>query len=150
MTASGTMAFDIREAAPADYEEVVRLWRSTGLAAKTTGRDGRDAFERQLRAFPGLYLVAEAGGRIVGVVLGSHDHRKGWINRLAVAPECQRCGVGMALACACDTALRAVGVEIVAALIEQGNAESERLFRHMGYRSDVAVTYLRKLDRPDA
>ena len=36
--------------------------------------------------------VAEAGGELVGVVLGTHDGRKGWINRLAVAPAYQRRG----------------------------------------------------------
>jgi len=150
MPESDTPAFEIREAVAADYDDVVRVWNESGLPTKTTGRDGREAVERQLRAFPGSYLVAEVGGQIVGVVLGSHDGRKGWINRLAVVPSHRRLGIGLALAEACDAALRTAGMEIVAAMVEEGNDASERLFRRMGYRSDVAVTYLRKLDRPDA
>jgi len=150
MPASGTPAFEIHEAVASDYDAIVDVWRESGLSAKTTGRDGREAFERQLRAFPDSYLVAEVDGRVVGVVLGSHDGRKGWINRLAVVPSHRRLGIGLALAQSCDSALRAASMEIVAAMIEEGNDASEQLFRRLGYRSDVAVTYLRKLDRPDA
>ncbi len=140
----------IREAVAADYDAVLDLWNKTNAKPRVSGRDGRAAFEHQLGQFPGLYLVAENAGRLIGVVLGTHDHRKGWINRLAVLPPYRRRGIGRALAQACDAAIRAGGIEIVAALVEEGNDASMSLFRDLGYKTDVAVTYFRKLDRPDA
>ena len=140
----------IREAVAGDYDAVLDVWNKTGLHPRISGRDGRAAFEHQLKQFPGLYLVAEDQGRIVGVIIGTHDHRKGWINRLAVLPQYRRRGIGRTLAQACDDAIRAAGIEIVAALVEDGNDASMSLFRDLGYKTDVAVTYFRKLDRPDA
>jgi len=140
----------IREAVDADYDAILIVWNKTGLKPRVTGRDGRASLAHQLTQFPGLYLVAEDAGRVIGVVLGTHDYRKGWINRLAVLPEYRRRGIGRALAQACDAALRAGGIEIVSALVEEGNEASMSLFRDLGYKTDVAVAYFRKLDHPDA
>jgi ribosomal protein S18 acetylase RimI-like enzyme len=41
--------------------------------------------------------VAEEGRRIVGVVLGRFDGRRGWVNHLAVDPKAQSHGIGSAL-----------------------------------------------------
>ena len=93
--------------------------------------------------------LAIDGGRIVGVVLGSHDHRKGWINRLAVLPEYRRRGMASVLMSACEAAIGAHGIEIVAALVESDNEASHAFFERLSYRADVPVRYYRKLSRPD-
>jgi ribosomal protein S18 acetylase RimI-like enzyme len=139
----------IRPIEPADYDAVLALWRAAGLSVRPTGRDARAAFETQLRAFPKTYLAAVDGKRLVGVVLGTHDARKGWINRLAVHPDCRRRGVAQQLVRACEEALRAEGIEIVAALVEPENEASAALFRAAGYTDDVSVIYFRKRSRPD-
>ncbi len=140
----------IRPATADDYEGIVDLWRQAGLTYCGEGRESRGAFRRQLAAFPDLYLVATDGDTIVGVVLGSHDHRKGWINRVAVHPQHRRRGLAEALVSTCDAAIRAHGIEIVAAFVEADNPASAALFEKLGYRADVPVTYYRKLDRPEA
>ena len=139
----------IRPAREEDYDQIVEVWTASGLPVRLSGREGPEAFSRQLEEFPGLLLVATDGDRVVGVVLGSHDHRKGWINRLAVIPSYRRRGVAAALLSACEAAIRAEGIEIFAALVEPENGPSCALFRRAGYRTDVAVEYFRKLSRPD-
>ncbi|MFQ5492433.1 MAG: GNAT family N-acetyltransferase, partial [Phycisphaerae bacterium] len=99
--------------------------------------------------YPTTYLGAESTGRLVGAVMGTHDHRKGWINRVAVHPDWQRRGVGRLLVEACEEALQAAGMEIISALIEQGNERSRRLFERCGYVDDVPVHYYRKRRRTD-
>ena len=94
--------------------------------------------------------MAVERGNIIGIVLGSHDGRKGWINRLAVVPEHRRRGIAAALVRACERALDAHGIEIVAALVEPSSRESAALFEELGYREDVPVRYFRRLSRPDA
>ncbi len=118
------------------------------MSIEPQGREGKSAFLQQLDQFPDFYLVATVGERIVGVVLGTHDGRKGWINRLAVHPDDQRRGIASALVSACDKAIRARGISIVAALVESDNAASAALFEALGYREDVPVRYFRKLDHP--
>ena len=140
----------IRCATAEDYDQIVEVWSASGLKMSCDGRESEPAFRRQLAQFPDLYLVATDGDRSVGVVLGSHDHRKGWINRLAVLPEYRRRGVARALVSACDAAIRAHGIEIVSALVEPSNAASCDLFEKLGYRADMPVRYYRKPSHPGA
>ncbi len=140
----------IRRATAADYDDIVTVWSAGALPFCPGYRDSKEGFRRQLERFPSSYLVATDGDRIVGVVLGSHDERKGWINRLAVLPEYRRRGIAEALATACEKAILAQGIEIVAALIGTDNSTSCKLFEKLGYRTDVPVHYYRKLTHPDA
>lgn len=139
----------IRPAREDDYAAIVDLWRDSGLSLRLSGRDAPAAFAAQRTQFPDTYLVAVAGGLVVGVVLGTHDWRKGWINRLAVRPDFRRHGVADALVRACESALRRRGIGIVAALVEPENTASAALFAALGYMEDVPVRYFRKLDRAD-
>lgn len=151
----------IRPATPDDYDQIAAVWHAAGLSVRPTGRDTKDQYFRQLEQFPTTFLVAveasgepdggptSAEGHIVGVVLGTHDGRKGWINRLAVHPDQQRQGLAVGLIAACDAAIRACGIGIVAALVEPENESSLRVFRRAGYVDDAPVIYLRKLDHPD-
>lgn len=140
--------FRIRRALIEDYDALLPLWRAAGSDVEPDKRESREAFTRQLAMFADLYWVAEDGDRIVGVVLGSHDGRKGWINRLTVDPAYQRRGIGTILVTAVDAAIRAHGITIVCALVESDNAASTILFRQLGYADNVPVVYFRKPD-PD-
>ncbi|MBI4416870.1 MAG: GNAT family N-acetyltransferase [Euryarchaeota archaeon] len=132
----------------ADHPAVVGLLRAAGMTPRTRGRDGRAAFARQLRSNRTRYLGAFDRTRLVGVVLGTHDTRKGWINRLAVHPGYRRRGVATRLVRECERTLRKAGIEMFAALIEGDNAASEALFRKLGYDTGRLI-YARKKLRPD-
>jgi ribosomal protein S18 acetylase RimI-like enzyme len=138
----------IQPARPADYPRLTALWTAAGLSYRPAGRDSKQAFEQRLRLFPDLFLLAINDDQLVGSVFGTHDGRKGWINRLAIEPNYRRRGVGSALVTACDHALRRLGIEIVAALIEPENEASLALFAKLGYLPDAPVVYVRKLSRP--
>lgn len=149
-TSSKIASVKIRSATAKDYPHILAVWNAIGLGISADGRDGSESFERQLAQFRDLYLVATDADRIIGVVLGTHDLRKGWINRLAVLPEYRRMGLASRLVQACDAAIRGLGIEIVTVLVEPANTASAALFEKLGYRADVPVRYLRKLTRPGA
>ena len=86
MTSREPSLFSIRPVTADDYEQLVSLWTLSGTHLEIQGRESKPAFLQQLDQFPDLYLVATVGERIVGVVLGTHDGRKGWISRLTVHP----------------------------------------------------------------
>jgi len=80
-----------------DYAQMIRLWARSGLRIRPSGRDSRRAVESQMRANPGFFIGAFDDTRLVGTVIASSDGRKGWINRLAVDPDCRRQGIARAL-----------------------------------------------------
>lgn len=139
----------IRPIKPEDYDAISALWLAAGLTVRPHGRDARPEFLRQLERFPTSYLIAEHAGRAVGVVFGTHDMRRGWINRIAVHPEYRRQGVAMRLIEACERALYAEGIGITVCLVEEENAASARLFEHAGYLAQIPVRYFYKRTRPD-
>ncbi|MGQ0796891.1 MAG: GNAT family N-acetyltransferase [Methanobacteriota archaeon] len=118
-----------------DHPAVLALARASGLPLRPKGRESRTAFARQLRSHRTSYVGAFDGERLVGMVLGTHDSRKGWINRLAVHPEFRRRGIGRRLVRASEAALRRTGIEMFAALIEENNEASVVFFRSIGYET---------------
>jgi ribosomal protein S18 acetylase RimI-like enzyme len=82
--------------------------------------------------------------KIVGVVLGSHDGRRGWINRLAVLPGFQKRGVGGMLVKELERRLAKLGLLLVAVQVDRGNRRSLRFFKGLGYRLHDDIHYLSK------
>jgi ribosomal protein S18 acetylase RimI-like enzyme len=133
-----------------DYDRVLALWKSAGLHIRPAGRDTREAFERQVDGGTQVAIGIEAeDGELIGVVLATHDGRKGWINRLAVHPDYRRQRIAKALVAAAEDALREQGIEIFAALIEPGNDASLELFLSSGYADWPGIHYVSKRDRDD-
>ena len=78
-------------------------------------------------------MVAEFDGRIVGSVLGTHDGRKGWINRLAVDPEFRREHIASRMIKELEGIFDNLDVEVIACLIETNNTISKEVFKKLGY-----------------
>jgi hypothetical protein len=77
---------EIRQLTIEHYEAIIQLWRESDLPHRPNGRDSRAEMGRQMKSVPDLFLGAFDGGKLIGVVIGTEDTRKGWINRLAVHP----------------------------------------------------------------
>ena len=139
------MPITIRRLRLGDYDAMVRVLDACGLNARTRGRDSRTAIAAQLRSRQTVYLGAFDRDRLVGTVFGTHDTRKGWINRLAVLPEYRRRGIARRLVRAAERGLREQGMEMFAALIEGDNRASQRLFATLDYETSDIRYYRRKL-----
>jgi GNAT superfamily N-acetyltransferase len=94
-------------------------------------------------------IGARDGDRLVGVIVTTHDGRKGWINRLAVHPDDRRKGLGRRLISEAEQTLHDQGMQIIAALIENGNAASLTLFEHAGYVEYPGIHYVSKRQNYD-
>ncbi len=139
------MAVRIRPLRLSDYAAIIHVFDVCGLQPRVRGRESRKAIATQLRSRHNLYLGAFDGDRLVGTVFGTHDTRKGWINRLAVLPEYQHRGIAWKLVRAAERWLRAQGLGIFAALIEGDNVASQSLFAKLGYETSDIRYYRRKL-----
>ena len=140
----------IREFLIEDYDRVMELWAEGGLPLKPKGRDSRENIARQIEMPNVLFLVAEGGegGRVIGTVMATHDGRKGWINRLAVDAALRKQGLGARLVREAERRLEALGMDILACLIEDDNAVSMEVFEKLGYMKHPEIIYFAKRKYP--
>jgi len=132
-----------------DYDKLIALWQDAGLPYKPKGRDRRECIERELKTSAAIFLVAEREGELIGSIFGTHDGRKGWINRLAVAPVQRTQGLGARLVREVEERLHDLGIEIIACLIEDWNTVSMKAFQRMGYKRHGDIVYLSKRKNSD-
>lgn len=132
-----------------DLARVIDLWSEAGLPTKPGGRDTIESLTRQRRESPDLFIAAFEDERMIGVIVGSDDGRKGWINRLAVVSDRRRAGIAAMLLAECEEALRRRGRQIICALIEEDNVASQKLVEAKGYRREDAIKYYAKRDADD-
>jgi ribosomal protein S18 acetylase RimI-like enzyme len=127
-----------------DYNALLSLWDQAQLAYKPKGRDRRDRVEREIEHPNAIFLTAKMGKTLVGSVLGTHDGRKGWINRLAVSPAFRKQGIASRLIAEVEKRLSKLGIEIVACLIENYNNESMKVFKRAGFKRHSDIIYFSK------
>ncbi len=127
-----------------EVPDIIRVWRRSGLSFRVKGRDSPTKLKAQIRNNPDLFLGAFIDGELVGVVLGSDDGRRGWINRLAVLPGFRRSGVASELVKACEKALRRRGRQLFCATITKDNRASMSLFKGLGYEREDYIIYFAK------
>ena len=83
----------IRKMKNSDYDDLIKLWDEAGLPYRPKGRDRKDKIVKELKNPNAVFLVAIFRKEIIGSIFGTHDGRKGWINRLAVSPAHRKLGL---------------------------------------------------------
>jgi ribosomal protein S18 acetylase RimI-like enzyme len=139
----------IREFRLKDYDSVITLWQHASLSHRPQGRDSKEHIKREFQGHNAVFLVAEHEGTLVGSVFGTHDGRKGWINRLATAPEYRDQGVARTLVTEVEKRFHKMGIKIIACLIEKGSTESMQFFEKIGYTKHTDIFYCTKRESPD-
>jgi ribosomal protein S18 acetylase RimI-like enzyme len=129
-----------------DYEAAKALWELVdGMSAPR-----REEIGRKLERDPELFLVAEddsSPADLIGVVIGTYDGRRGWIFRLAVAPEHRRHGVGRKLVAELERRFLDAGVHRIRVLTLSQNEPARRFWDGLGYRGfDEVVLYSKDLE----
>jgi N-acetylglutamate synthase len=107
--------------------------------------DSHEGVRRFLERNPGTSVVAVHEDVIVGVVLGGHDGRRGFIHHLAVAESVRRRGVGKLLLTECLKRLASAGIDKCHVLVFASNAAGNGFWRAIGAaeRTELAVYSLK-------
>lgn len=142
----------IRELMIGEYLKILALWKSAGLEWRDEGRDHPDKIKEQLEK-GNIFFLGEItpNNELLGVILVTHDGRKGWINRLAVHPKHRHKGIAQKLLTVAEERLfQTEAIDVVSALISADNRPSLALFEKAGYESWSGIRYYSKRKRPDA
>lgn len=133
----------IREFKFEDYDEAVKLWTENGLIIRPG--DELEGIKTKLDRDPDLFLIAQEGSAIVGVVMGAWDGRRGWIYHLAVKIDHQRKGIATALIRELEKRLVKKGARKVNAQIYQWNQKSIDFFKAIGYEVHADLIMIGKM-----
>ena len=121
------------------YEEVVELWRKSGISVGST--DTKEELERVVRLTPQLFLVGKIDEKIISVVIGGFDGRRGYLHHLAVDPAYQKKGYGKLMMDELMKKFRELGVHKVHLFIEKHNKTVVDFYRNLGWdiRDDLIM-----------
>lgn len=126
-----------------DEASVVALWDLCGLTRHWN--DPRKDIARKLTVQPELFLVGELDGNVLATLMAGYEGHRGWVNYLAVAPQCRRQGFGRILMQEAEERLLALGCPKVNIQVRASNAEALGFYRGIGYVQDEAVSLGKRL-----
>ncbi len=135
---------EIRSYTESDQGAVVDLWRHCGLVVPQN--DPVKDIRRKLSTQPDMFLVGLMGTRIVGTVMAGYDGHRGWINYLAVAPDCRHGGLGRRLLDEAETRLRALGCPKINLQVRNANTDIIAFYEKVGYSIDDVTSMGKRLE----
>jgi ribosomal protein S18 acetylase RimI-like enzyme len=140
-------AMTIAEAADADIDAIVALWKACGLVRDWNDPRGDIATARA--GDNSTILAGRTGGAIIATVMVGHDGHRGWFYYLAVAPDAQRRGHGRCLVEAAERWLAARGIATAMLMIRPDNADVRAFYERLGYFDQPRTVLARWLDGRD-
>ncbi len=122
-----------------DYDEVFRLWKRTPGVGLRSIDDSRVGIERFLKRNPTTNFVAVEDGLIVGVVLGGHDGRRGYIYHACVDEAYRRRSLGREMMARMTEAMREEGITKLGLICFTNNSKGNEFWHSLGWehRSDL-------------
>ena len=134
-------SIQIRIMTIADYDALYDLWlHIPGMGLNTTD-DSREGIAQYLKRNPTTCFVAEADGKLIGVIMAGHDGRRGYIYHTAVLPEYRKQGIAMALVDHAMQALEAEGIHKTALVVFASNELGNGFWEHIGFTKREDLVY---------
>ena len=127
------MEYQIRTMEIEDYPKVYALWMSIRHFGMRSIDDSREGVERFLRRNPGISVVAEAEGEIVGAILCGHDGRRAGLYHVCVREDCRKHGIGKAMVTSCMQRLKEEHVSKVSLVAFRDNEVGNQFWHGEGW-----------------
>ncbi|MHA1508598.1 MAG: GNAT family N-acetyltransferase [Promethearchaeota archaeon] len=121
------------------YDEVVELWKKAGI--EMVSSDTIDEIMRVLNRNPDLFLIGKVKKKIIAIVIGAFDGRRGYVHHLAVDPDYQKMGFGKTIVDALIEQFRAMNIHKVHLFIEKSNKSVVEFYNNLGWevREDLIM-----------
>ena len=143
----------IRKMTIQDYEKVYALWMSCKNMGFNDVDDSKEGIARFLERNPNTSFVAMEDEKLLGIILGGQDGRRGYIYHAFVVENHRKKGVGSVLVKTCLKAFKQEKISKVALLVFKYNEAGNAFWEKQGFilREDINYrnTALRELVRID-
>jgi ribosomal protein S18 acetylase RimI-like enzyme len=140
------MTMDFRRYETRDEKSVVQLWTDCGLVVPWN--DPRRDIQRKLKVQADMFLVACLDDRVVATVMAGYEGHRGWINYLAVSPQCRRKGIGRRMMEEAEAILRAAGCPKINLQVRSTNDAVIEFYKRIGFKTDDVMSLGKRLE-PD-
>ncbi len=124
-----------------DYYEVYQLWKRTPGVGLRTLDDSREGIDKFLVRNPNTNYVAEEDGHIIGVVLGGHDGRRGYIYHTCVEEAYRRHSLGRMLINKVIEAMKEEGITKLGLLCYAENNQGKEFWSGLGWEFRKDLNY---------
>ena len=121
------------------YQEVLELWKKAGIGVGSS--DTKEEITVILDRNPELFLIGKEEEKIVAVVIGAFDGRRGYVHHLAVDPNYQEKGYGKAIMDDLIERFRIKKVHKIHLFIEKYNKKVVDFYSNQGWeiRKDLIM-----------
>lgn len=138
---------NIRPYHDTDRQALISLWQACGLTRPWN--DPERDIDRKLALDDDLLLIGtetiDGEERLVATVMVGYDGHRGWVNYLAVAPDCQGKGYGRKLMETAEQRLLAIGCPKLNLQVRGGNEPVLAFYAALGYAVDDTVSLGKRL-----
>ena len=136
-----------------DYEKVYALWMSCKNMGFNDIDDSKEGIARFLERNPNTSFVAIENDELLGIILGGHDGRRGYIYHMSVVEKHRKKGIGSSLVKKCLESFKNEKISKVALLVFKYNETGNAFWEKQGFILREDVNYrnigLRELVRID-
>ena len=143
----------IRTMTIADYKKVYALWMSCKNMGFNDIDDSKEGIARFLERNPNTSFVAIENDELLGIILGGHDGRRGYIYHMSVAENHRKKGIGSALVEKCLESFKNEKISKIALLVFKYNETGNAFWEKQGFILREDINYrnisLRELVRID-
>lgn len=135
------MQYTIRAMTIKDYEGLHKLWLGIKGFGIRSVDDSYEGVERFLRRNPGISVVAEDNGEIVGGILCGHDGRRGCLYHVCVREDHRRMGIGKDMVVHCMNALKDEQINKVSLIAFTKNDVGNTFWKTIGWTQREDLNY---------
>ena len=131
----------IREMKKEDYDNVFALWKTIKGFGIRSVDDSKEGIERFLKWNPGLSVVAEEDGKIVGAILCGSDGRRGCLYHVCVHRDFRRQGIGKSMVVWCMEKLKELQINKVSLIAFTQNDVGNAFWKEIGWTKREDLNY---------
>ncbi|NPA68930.1 MAG: GNAT family N-acetyltransferase [Chlorobi bacterium] len=142
MKAENKISF--RNYKPEDFDEVMNLWKLTGMGGEERG-DDNEVIMRTINAGGNLTLMIKEN-KIIGTFWLTHDNRRTFLHHFGIHPDFQGQGLATKLMGKCMQEIEKIGFQVKLE-VHKENIPALKIYRKYGFVDfpEYELMMLRKL-----